>query len=189
MFNIVKKDIKRYIKIEMGVDTDPSILSLARLIVDNAGIQATLIYRFGRFINGGSPNNHLSFLAIFYPLYKLLYWFSRKALGIDLSLNADIGEGFYIGHFGGVVIEECNIGKNCSIHQQVKIHFAHGRISSIGNNVWLGAHCIIEPGVTIGSGSTVAAGAYVDKNFDPRVLIMGSPARVISKDYDNSNLL
>ena len=34
----------------------------------------------------------------------------------------------------------------------------------IGNDVWLGARCILLPGISIGDGAVVAAGAVVTKD-------------------------
>ncbi|MEO7912516.1 MAG: DapH/DapD/GlmU-related protein [Roseiflexaceae bacterium] len=50
---------------------------------------------------------------------------------------------------------------------------------TIGDGAWLGARCTILPGVTIGSGSIVAAGAVVNRDVPPNVLVAGVPARVI----------
>jgi maltose O-acetyltransferase len=50
---------------------------------------------------------------------------------------------------------------------------------TIGSGAWLGARCTILPGVTIGSGSIVAAGAVVQRDVPPNTLVGGVPARVI----------
>jgi maltose O-acetyltransferase len=44
---------------------------------------------------------------------------------------------------------------------------------------WLGARCAILPGVTIGRGAVVAAGAVVNRNVPPNTLVGGVPARVL----------
>lgn len=46
-------------------------------------------------------------------------------------------------------------------------------------DVWIGARATILPGVTIGRGATVAAGAVVSKNVDAETLVGGVPARFI----------
>lgn len=53
----------------------------------------------------------------------------------------------------------------------------------IENDVWIGANCIILPGVTIHEGTIVAAGSVVTKDIPKNVYIAGIPARVI-KDRD-----
>jgi len=51
----------------------------------------------------------------------------------------------------------------------------------IGKNSWVGSNAIIYPGVTIGEGSIVAAGALVTENVPPYVLVAGRPATVKRK--------
>ena len=50
----------------------------------------------------------------------------------------------------------------------------------IGDDVWIAHGAIIEPGVTIGSGSVVAAGSVVSHDVPPRSLAIGNPARCLS---------
>ena len=50
---------------------------------------------------------------------------------------------------------------------------------SIGPHCWLGAGTIVLPGVSIGEGTTVGAGSVVARSLPPRVLAIGSPARVV----------
>ena len=49
----------------------------------------------------------------------------------------------------------------------------------IGNDVWIGANVIILPGVKIGDGAVLAAGAVVTKDVAPYAIVGGVPARVI----------
>jgi acetyltransferase-like isoleucine patch superfamily enzyme len=50
---------------------------------------------------------------------------------------------------------------------------------TIGTNVWIGAAATVLPGVTIGAGSMVAAGAVVTRDVPPATLVAGNPARVV----------
>ncbi|MCX8555840.1 sugar O-acetyltransferase [Mycolicibacterium mucogenicum] len=50
---------------------------------------------------------------------------------------------------------------------------------TIGDNVWLGGGVIVRPGITIGADTVVGAGSVVTRDLPPRVLAVGSPARVI----------
>lgn len=49
----------------------------------------------------------------------------------------------------------------------------------IEDDVWIGSGAVILPGVTIGRGSVVGAGAVVTANVPPDVVVGGTPARVI----------
>jgi galactoside O-acetyltransferase len=46
-------------------------------------------------------------------------------------------------------------------------------------DVWVGAHATILPGVTVGRGSVVAAGAVVTAHVPPMVVVGGVPARIL----------
>jgi acetyltransferase-like isoleucine patch superfamily enzyme len=49
----------------------------------------------------------------------------------------------------------------------------------IGAGAWLGAKVIVLPGVTIGDGAVVAAGAVVTRDVDPMTIVAGVPARLV----------
>lgn len=52
---------------------------------------------------------------------------------------------------------------------------------AIGDDVWLGAKSIVLPGVTIGDGAIVGAGAVVTGDVAPGAIVAGVPARVIGR--------
>jgi acetyltransferase-like isoleucine patch superfamily enzyme len=49
----------------------------------------------------------------------------------------------------------------------------------VEDGVWVGACATILPGVTLGRGSVVAAGALVARDVPPHTLVAGVPARPI----------
>ncbi|MDE6603995.1 MAG: CatB-related O-acetyltransferase [Lachnospiraceae bacterium] len=49
----------------------------------------------------------------------------------------------------------------------------------IGNDVWIGANVCILPGVRVGDGAVIAAGAVVTKDVAPYAIVGGVPAKVI----------
>ncbi len=49
----------------------------------------------------------------------------------------------------------------------------------IGDDVWIGANAVILPGVEIGDGAVVAAGAVVSRSVPPNAIVGGVPARLI----------
>lgn len=49
----------------------------------------------------------------------------------------------------------------------------------IGNDVWIGANVCILPGVNIGDGAIIAAGAVVVKDVEPYSIVGGVPAKLI----------
>ncbi len=83
-----------------------------------------------------------------------------------------IGDGALIGH--NVVLATLNHAKSpCdrSTMLPAPIH--------IGKNVWIGADATVLPGVTIGDGAIVAAGAVVNRDVPENTVVGGVPAKVI----------
>jgi len=60
---------------------------------------------------------------------------------------------------------------------------------TIGRDVWICTGAIILPGVTIGDGAIVAAGAVVDKDVPEDCMVGGVPARIIRKLESRENRL
>ncbi|MDR6200352.1 maltose O-acetyltransferase [Microbacterium sp. SORGH_AS428] len=50
---------------------------------------------------------------------------------------------------------------------------------SIGAGVWIGARATLLPGVTVGDGAVIAAGALVTRDCEPHTLYAGVPARAV----------
>jgi acetyltransferase-like isoleucine patch superfamily enzyme len=54
----------------------------------------------------------------------------------------------------------------------------------IGDHVLIASRAMILPGVTIGDGAVVAAGAVVTRDVPSRAMVAGVPARVVREDVD-----
>ncbi len=57
--------------------------------------------------------------------------------------------------------------------------------TTVGNDVWLGYGVIVTPGVTIGDGAILAAGAVVTKDVAPYTIVGGNPAQVIRRRFSD----
>lgn len=49
----------------------------------------------------------------------------------------------------------------------------------IGDRAWIGYRAVLLPGVSVGEGAVVGAGAVVAKDVEPYTIVAGNPARVI----------
>jgi acetyltransferase-like isoleucine patch superfamily enzyme len=58
----------------------------------------------------------------------------------------------------------------------------------IGKDVWIGANCIVLPGVEIGEGAVVGAGSVVTRGVDPFCIVAGVPAKVIRRRGEGSSM-
>ncbi|MCH5164536.1 MAG: sugar O-acetyltransferase [Clostridiales bacterium] len=105
---------------------------------------------------------------------------------ISVGKNVFINSGCCFQDQGGIII-----GDNALIGQQVVIATLNHDLCPekranmlpapvvIGNNVWIGAHATILPGVTIGDNSVIAAGAVVTKDVPAFAVAAGVPAKII----------
>ncbi|MER2180194.1 MAG: DapH/DapD/GlmU-related protein, partial [Carnobacterium inhibens] len=50
---------------------------------------------------------------------------------------------------------------------------------TIGDNVWVGASTVINPGVTIGNNVVIGSGSVVTRNIPDNVVAVGNPCRVL----------
>lgn len=55
----------------------------------------------------------------------------------------------------------------------------YGHPITLGDSVWLGGNVVVCPGVSIGSGTVVAAGSVVTRDIPAGVVAAGNPCRVL----------
>jgi virginiamycin A acetyltransferase len=58
----------------------------------------------------------------------------------------------------------------------------------VGHDVWIGYEALILPGVTIGTGAIVGARAVVAKDVPPYTTVVGNPARVAKRRFDEATI-
>jgi len=154
---------------------------------------------FGRFYFDSSK----------FPPAKHIRCFWAKKIAKTFGNHVNIEKGAYftpglsIGDYSGV-------GINCEVHGPVTIgnqvmmapevviytrghEFSDRSIPmidqgdtkakpvAIGDDVWIGRRVIILPGVTIGQGAIIAAGAVVTKDVPPYYVVGGNPAKIIKE--------
>ncbi len=100
-------------------------------------------------------------------------------LHIDLTAPVRIGARVYIGYDVSLLTVDHELGDSA---QRCGRRVYRG--ISIEDGVWIGSRVAILPGVRIGKGSVVAAGAVVARNVPPQVLVGGVPAKFI-RDLDD----
>jgi len=117
----------------------------------------------------------------------------KKKSKIKIGNNTAINEYCNMRAAGSLI----SVGNNCMLGQFVSLigtnhstklgspmknqswDFSRSGIS-IGNDVWIGANTVVLPGVQIGDGAIVAAGAVVNKNIPTNEVWGGVPAKRIS---------
>ncbi|HET9865509.1 MAG TPA: DapH/DapD/GlmU-related protein [Steroidobacteraceae bacterium] len=114
----------------------------------------------------------------------MLYRYSVR-YGISISPHTPVGPGLYIGHFGGIHVNQgAAIGANCNLQQDVTLAKANrgerAGAPVIGDNVFIGAGAKIIGHVHVGDGAAIGANAVVTKDVPPGMAVAGIPARVVS---------
>lgn len=100
------------------------------------------------------------------------------------QIGGEIGPGFYIGHFGTVIVSvNSSIGSNCNISPGVTIGATRRGekkgAPKIGNLVWIGTNAIIVGNITVGNNVLIAPGAYVNFNVPDNSIVLGNPGKII----------
>ncbi|KAK4033105.1 putative acetyltransferase [Parachaetomium inaequale] len=120
--------------------------------------------------------------------------FIEPPFRVDYGCNIRLGQRFYANF--NLIILDCAIvtigdrvmfGPNVSLlsatHetdvQSRRDDVEYAKPITIGDDCWIGGNVVVLPGVTIGQGCTVAAGAVVTKDIPAWSVAMGTPARVV----------
>lgn len=118
----------------------------------------------------------------------------------DYGCNIHVGENFFA-NFNLTILDEAlvTIGDNVFIGPNVSIYTACHPLDpeqrrtgvewaepvTIGNDVWIGGGATLLPGVSVGNGAVIAAGAVVSRDVKPMTVVAGNPARPIKEITKN----
>ena len=92
----------------------------------------------------------------------------------NFSGNISLGENVWIAPNVGLITANHDV-KNLSQHIEGKDIIIH-------NDCWIGMNSVILPGVELGDGTIVAAGAVVNKSFkEGNCIVAGIPAKIVKK--------
>lgn len=58
----------------------------------------------------------------------------------------------------------------------------------IEHDVWVGHGAIVLSGVTVGTGSVIAAGAVVTRDIPPYSIVAGNPAKILKKRFTDTQI-
>ncbi|MEN8817636.1 MAG: serine O-acetyltransferase [Nonlabens sp.] len=171
------KDIKRY--------KDYSGKSAFKMLLTQQGLWALFQYRFYNWIYTSRLPKIIKLPLLFLGVIK------QKGIeiitGISIPYSAQIGEGFYIGHHSGIIINpNAIIGKNCNISQGVTIGVSgkgpYRGTPVIGDEVYLGANATVVGKIIIGNRAVIGANSLVNRDVKESVTVLGVPAKEVVKN-------
>lgn len=93
-------------------------------------------------------------------------------LGSHPTQRAAIHRMFYAGNFPGWA------------DYRFESDYEETATTNIGNDVWIGARCIIRDGVSIGDGVIVGANSVVTRDIAPYTIVAGAPCRAIANRFN-----
>lgn len=116
--------------------------------------------------------------------YRLMFWHYVCKFGIQTHWMLKVGRGFYVGHFGSIIINSAaSIGNNCNINQGVTIGVENRGerkgVPVIGDKVWIGANAVVVGNIVIGNNVLIAPLTFVNFDVPDNSIVIGNPARVI----------
>lgn len=122
-----------------------------------------------------------------YKYYASKFKKIKERSHISISYSTQIGDGFYIGHTGRVIInsDSC-VGKNVNIATGCTIGRENRGIRKgcpkIGNRVWIGMNSVIVGKIEIGDDVLIAPLTFVNFDVPSHSIVIGNPAKIIHRE-------
>ncbi len=169
----------------------PPFFSKLKLCLTDFGLHSVAVYRLGSAaLKYYNRSKIIGFIPI--TIYKLLNFFVKAVHHVYISSRAEIGPGLLLMHYHSIVIGPAKIGCNCTLHHNSTIGEAvakhHNTMPQIGDNVWIGPHCIVTGDIKVGNNVTLSAATFLSKDVPDNCLIAGNPGRVVVNSYDNTTM-
>lgn len=140
------------------------------------GFHAILVYRMFRWcFERGIPTQPVRFVA-----ERLV----EIATGISIPVQARIGRGLRIHHFGGIMVHpDAVLGERCTLYHNVTLgdRGGGGGAPRLGQDVMVGAGAKILGAVQVGDRSVIGANAVVLSSVPADSIAVGVPAVVRPK--------
>ena len=114
------------------------------------------------------------------------HFLSQKTM-IQIPQCTKIGERFYIGHLGRVIINgDSVIGRNVNIATGVTIgqenRDERRGCPTIGDRVWIGTNAVVVGKIHIGDDVLIAPLAFVNFDVLSHSIVVGNPGRIIPSE-------
>lgn len=121
------------------------------------------------------------------PIFKIILKQYSKKYGLEISTNAKIGAGLYLGHpYNITVARDTVIGKNVNLHKGCTI----GRENrgkregspKIGDRISIGINSTIVDNIVIGNDVMIASNSFVNFDVPNHSIVVGNPGVIYRKD-------
>ena len=175
MLPIIKKDLYRY---------QPCKYSTI-ILLKGLRSQGFRYMFFKRLLNHYGVK---SFVGLISKLFLIRYTYKY-----GFQIGGEIGEGFYIGHFGTIVVSvNTTIGSNCNIAHGCTIGATRGKNAGspqIKDFVWIGTGAVLVGNIQIGPNVMIAPNSFVNFDVPSNSIVIGNPAKILSKENPTKNYI
>jgi serine O-acetyltransferase len=113
------------------------------------------------------------------PLRFFVERFIEITTGISLPVQAEIGKGLRIHHFGGIIVSsQASVGDHCTLYHEVTLGDlgGWGGAPRVGNHVVIGAGAKLLGAIEIGDHCQIGANSVVRTSVPAGCLAVGIPA-------------
>src|SRR5438552_14452929 len=111
-------------------------------------------------------------------------------LGQKVSLAAFVhvwgGGGVYIGNRVMIGAHTAIASRTHDYRQDIMYYTVVRKPVTIEDDVWIGSHCVILPGIRVGRGAVVGAGSVVTRDIDVMTVVSGVSARVVARSLERA---
>jgi serine O-acetyltransferase len=179
----LRADLDRYVFVAQRQQGQTGWLLPLRIGLMSQGMWATAAYRLNHY----TRHRFRSRLPGVAP--KAFHRAIMALTGIHIDPGAHIGPGLVFAHGGHIVIGPVRVGRHCDVYQGVtfgasmSLDDQHPRpgAPALGDRVWVGPGAVIAGAVTVGNDAAVSALSLVVRDVPPRGVVVGVPARLVSK--------
>lgn len=133
--------------------------------------------------------NKLKYYLYRYNLLKLSIKY-----GYQIGIDAQVAGGLYLGHRGAIIVNRAVVaGKNISLAPGVTIgqenRGVRKGVPTLQNQIWIGTNAVVVGNITIGDDVLIAPNAYVNFDVPSHSVVIGNPAKIISKEWATEGYL
>ena len=160
---------------------EPNLLKAIKYFVLLPGVKYSFYMRLCSYLR----SKPLKAFGLFFIVRVFLFHYTIK-FGISIPDTTKIDSGFYIGHFGEIVVNSKSIiGKNCNISQGVTIgQLNRGKREGcpvIGDSVFIGPGAKILGNIHVGDYAAIGANCVVVDDVPAHSVVVGVPGKVVSQ--------
>lgn len=153
------------------------------------------VFTYGKLLKGlrAKGFKYLFFLrlkkhsnALIRLFASVMLWILTYRYGFQIPSSIDIGQGFFIGHFGTIVVSvHASFGDNCNIAHGCTLGASRGEqrgAPQIKDRVWIGTGAVLVGDIQVGPDVVIAPNAFVNFDVPPHTVVIGNPGKIIAKE-------